>query len=165
MAWEVLRMGLFGKKNKYPKEFKEIYVATGLGVPEGSLCSVVVYEDMISVVCNGQEFVLKISNIVSYEYKMDVEVESSTENGSVLKGMIGGVVFGLPGAIVGSLPKTKQKRLVTGTIIIKYQGNTDKQTIILISAPNTLGCAQISDELKPKVKNIVEKHPIKRIEL
>lgn len=159
-------MGLFGKKKEvYPKEFKEMYVATGLRVPEGSPCSVVANEDMISVMCDGQEFVLKISNIITYEYKMDVEVESSTENGSVLKGMIGGVVFGLPGAIVGSLPKSKQKRLVTGTVFIKYQGNTDKQTIILVSAPNTLGCAQISDELKPKVKIVEEKLPIKRIDL
>lgn len=156
-------MGLFGKKNKNPKEFNDIYVATGLGVPEGSPCTVIAKEDAISVICDEQEFVLKIANIINYEYKMDIEIESSTQNGSVLKGMIGGAVFGLPGAIVGSLPKTKQKRLVTGTVVIKYQGNTDKQTIIFVSAPNTLGCAQISDELKLKVKIAEEKPPIKRI--
>lgn len=158
-------MGLFGKKNKYPKKFNDMFVVAGLGVPEGSPCSVVANEDTISVVCEEQEFVLKISDIVAYEYKMDVELESSIENGSVLKGMIGGVVFGLPGAIVGSLPKSKQKRLVTGTVMIQYQGNTDKKTIVLVSEPNTLGCAQISDELKPKVKIVEEKPPIKRIEL
>ena len=32
---EVVRMGLFGKKNKYPKEFKDIYIAVGLGVDVG----------------------------------------------------------------------------------------------------------------------------------
>ncbi len=158
-------MGLFGKKNKYPKEFKDIYIAVGLGVAEGSPCSIIANEDTLSIMCNGQEFILKIGNIISYEYKMDVETENSIQNGSVLKGMIGGAVFGIPGAIVGALPKTKQKRLVTGTIMIKYQGNTNEQTIIFVSAPNTLGCAQISDELKPKVINVEEKHPIKRIEL
>lgn len=158
-------MGLFGKKNKYPKKFNDMYVAAGLGVQDGSPCSVVANEDTMSVMCDGQEFVLKISNMISYEYKMDVEIENSIQNGSVLKGMIGGAVFGIPGAIVGSLPKTKQKRLVTGTVMINYQGNTDKQTIILVSAPNTLGCAQISDELKPKVKSVEEKQPFKRIEL
>ena len=50
--------------------------------------------------------------------------------------------------LLAPLPKTKQKRLVTGTIMIKYQGNTDEQTIIFVSAPNTLGRAQISDEFK-----------------
>lgn len=158
-------MGLFGKKNKYPKKFNDMYVAAGLGVQDGSPCSVDVNEDTMSVMCDGQEFVLKISNIISYEYKMDVEIENSIHNGSVLKGMIGGAVFGIPGAIVGSLPKTKQKRLVTGTVMINYQGNMDKQTIILVSAPNTLGCAQISDELKPKVKSVEEKQTLKRIEL
>lgn len=158
-------LGLFGKKNKYPKEFKDMYVATGLGVLEGSPCSVVANEDSISVICDRQEFVLKISNIINYEYKMDVEIESSTQNGSVLKGMVGGAIFGLPGAIVGSLPKKKQKRLVIGTIMVKYQGKTDVQTIILVAAPNTLGCAQLSDELKPKVKIVEEKTSIKRVEL
>lgn len=158
-------MGLFGKKNKYPKEFKDIYVAAGLGVPEGSPCSIIANEDTISILCDGQEFVLKICNIIYYEYKMDVEIENSTQNGSVLKGMIGGAVFGLPGAIVGSLPKTKKKRLVTGTVMIKYQGQTDNQTIILISTPNTLGCAQLSDELKPKVKILEKDIQTSRIEL
>ncbi len=41
--------------------------------------------------------------------------------------------------------------------MIKYQGNTDEQTIIFVSAPNTLGCAQISDELKPKVNKTLKK--------
>lgn len=158
-------MGLFGKKNKYPKEFNDMYVVTGLGVSDGSPCSIVANEDTISIICDEKEFMLKISNIINYKYTMDVEIESSVQNGSVLKGMIGGVVFGIPGAIVGSLPKTKQKRLVTGSVMIKYEGKTGDQTIILVSAPNTLGCAQLSDELKPKVKVMGDNVQIKQIEL
>lgn len=82
-------MGLFGKKNKYPKKFNDMYIAAGLGVQDGSPCSVVANEDTMSVMCDGQEFVHKISNMISYEYKMDVEIENSIQNGSVLKGMIG----------------------------------------------------------------------------
>ncbi len=52
-------------------------------------------EDTLSIMCNGQVFILKIGNIISYEYKMDVEIENSIQNGSVLKGMIGGAVFGI----------------------------------------------------------------------
>lgn len=145
-------MGLFSKKRcEYPKEFKDIYVVSGLNIKAEVPCSVVATNDTVSIICAEQEFVLRISNIIDFQYKMDVDIESDIQNGSILKGIIGGIAFGLPGAIVGSLPRTKKKRLVTGSVLLRYQGKDDIKTIILISAPNTLGCAALADDLKPRV--------------
>lgn len=145
-------MGLFGKKKDvYPKVFEDIYVVAGLEMPQECQCIVEMNESEIIIKGAGKEYVLSISRITNCEHKMDVNIEQYEKNGSLIKGIIGGVAFGIPGAIIGSSPKKKGKRLVTGMAIMSYQSQEGDITIILMSKPNTLGCATLYDFLKPRI--------------
>ena len=145
-------MGLFGKKKEvYPKIYDDIYVVAGLDVPQECKCSVELNENEIIVKAPGKEYVLSITKITNCEHRMDIDIEQYEKNGSLLKGIIGGVAFGIPGAIIGSSPKIKEKRLVTGMAILTYEAQMGSNTIMLISKPNTLGCAAICDFLQPRI--------------
>jgi len=103
-------MGLFGKKKDvYPKVFKDIYVVAGLDMPQECKCIVEMNESEIIIKGSGKEYVLSISKITNCEYKLDVDIEQYEKNGSVFKGIVGGVAFGIPGAIIGSSPKKGEK--------------------------------------------------------
>jgi len=109
-------MGLFSKKRcEYPKEFKDIYVVSGLNIKAEVPCSVVATNDTVSIICAEQEFVLRISNIIDFQYKMDVDIESDIQNGSILKGIIGECIW-LTRSNSWFTPRTKKKRLVQGSV-------------------------------------------------
>ncbi len=162
-------MGLFRKKkekvNEYPKEFADIFIMSGLNVRPKTECKVVIDEENMTIVTEENEYVLKVDNIRKCDHSMDIKTTHTIEDGSIWKGMVGEALFGLPGAISGSLPTTKEQRLVTGSVTIIYQGRTKYEKIILVSVPNTLGCASISDELRPRIKEIPIEIQRNRIEL
>lgn len=145
-------MGLFGKKkNKLPKIMGDIYVLSGLDIPIESVCVLTLNEKNLLIKGAGKEFVLDIDKITNCEHSFDVNVEQYEKNGSIIKGIVGGVTFGIPGALIGSTPKIKEKRLVTGITMVSYEGKDGLINIVLMSKPNTLGSAELYDTLKPMI--------------
>ncbi len=162
-------MGLFRKKkekvNEYPKEFADLYFVTGLNVRPGTECKVVIDEENMTIITEKNEYVLKVDNIRKCDYNIDTKIAHTIEDGSVWKGMVGEALFGLPGAISGSLPTTKEQRLVTVFVTIVYQGRADYEKITLAGLPNTSGSAKMADELRPRIKEIPIEIQRNRIEL
>ena len=95
----------------------------------------------------GKPMYLNKQNIEAYELITDEQRKSAASG--VIRGAVGATLLGPVGLLAGLSAKNKG----IYTVAIKFKDG------------KTLGCAQISDELKPKVINIEEKHPIKRIEL
>lgn len=144
-------MGIFGKKTSI-KVFSVVHIG-GLDVPADCKCEISSSVDEIIVRCCGTEYVLKLKNIRNIEYQMDID-EKQYLKSSVIKGVVGAATFGATGAIIGSRPKEKIKREVSGYAIISYESiNSECMTIVFKDElPNTLQCARLVDEIKPKIK-------------
>jgi hypothetical protein len=160
-------MGLFSKKKKNTNgelDKFDLRHIIGLDMPEKMYCEVVVYNDKLVIEFGDKEYSLKMEKIYSVDFDMDINVEKYTK-ASMIKGVIGATTFGVSGAIIGSSPKTKEKREVTSKAIISYEdsfGDTAYMIFEDLSANVVKGAARLVDTLRPMIKIREEK---KKIEL
>ncbi len=158
-------MGLFSrKKNNENSELGKFDLKhlAGLEIPEEICCKVIVYKDRLIIEFGDKEYNLKIEKIRSVNFEMDLDIEKYTKS-SMIKGIVGAATFGVSGAIIGSAPKTKEKRNVTSKAVINYETSSGSSSYIIfedIEANVIKGAAKLVDTLRPLIKNIEEKHKI-----
>lgn len=94
--------------------------ATGLPVPEGTLCNLFLCPDKIEIECNGNKFNLDKSKLTDVTTKTDVEIQKqlvSSAGGAVA----GAVMFGALGAMIGGRTKEKESKTVSTYLIFTYK--------------------------------------------
>lgn len=143
-------MALFNKNKE--KGFSNIQHVVGLSVPENCDCQVTAKQEGIVILCLGSEIFIEYEKIKHVEFQMDID-EKQFKHHSLAKGVIGAVTFGTTGAVLGSIPKTKTKREVTGYSFITYTDSEDSETTIVFrdKQTNSLVCAKMVDTLKSKI--------------
>lgn len=144
-------MGLFGKKGN--KEFSiQVKHVSGLPIPQGITCQILVNNDNMQIVANGVNINLNLNKINGVSFEMDVDIEKYSKS-SKLGGAIGAATFGVTGAIIGSAPKIKTERKVTGCTVISYTAQEDAGYLLFEDTkPNSLEAAKLCDKLKKELK-------------
>lgn len=149
-------MGLFSKKKKndgydYKGTLRHLF---GLEIPENITCTVAIKNNELSIITGANEYTLKIDKIISVDFDMNVDVEKYTKS-SMAKGIVGAATFGVAGAIIGSAPKTKEKRNVTCKAIINYENSNGESAYIIFedSVANSQNAAGLVDTIRPIIKN------------
>lgn len=147
-------MGLFFNKKSQNGELGKFNLRhlLGLDIPEVN-CNVIVYQDKLIIVSGDREYNLNLEKIRSVDFDMNVNIEKYSKS-STLKGVVGAATFGVAGAIIGSTPKTNEKRNVTCKAIINYETNSESSYIVLedFQANMTNGAAKLVDTLRPLIK-------------
>lgn len=130
---------MFGKKKDKPDAVGN-HVA-GLDLPEGQLVSITVTDDQVIIKAPAvkKEYSITLDRVTSISQYDDVEIQSHMKS-SVIKGLAGAAAFGLVGAVVGSQPKEKKKRILHMFLVIDY---VDGQIIISSDV-----CYRFSDVVK-----------------
>ncbi|WP_097026179.1 hypothetical protein [Clostridium peptidivorans] len=158
-------MGLFFKKKKNINgelDKFELRHITGLEIPEKMYCEVTVYSDKLVIESGDKEYNLKMEKICSVDFDMNLDIEKYTKS-SMVKGVVGAATFGVSGAIIGSSPKTKEKRKVTCKAIISYENSSGDTAYMIfedLEANAVKGAARLVDTLRPIVKKREEKNKI-----
>lgn len=143
-------MGLFGKKKDGKKSFQLRHLQ-GLNEPDIG-CTVVIDDGALQIKIMDNEYNLNLSQISSVAFDMDVDIEKYAKS-SIAKGVAGASLFGTPGAVVGSAPKTHEKRLVTTSAVVGYIKSDGSSDFILLQdlEPNALQAAKFVDTIKPLI--------------
>ena len=124
----------------------------GLAAPENCKASVMLSPTTLTVNCGGSEYALNIKKIRNVDFQLDVN-ETQYLKSSFVKGVVGAAAFGMPGAIIGSAPKTKTKRNVKCYAIISYEdAQGEYKTFLLRDAAENMNiCSRLVDDLRPRV--------------
>ncbi|MEC0234463.1 hypothetical protein P4H71_09005 [Paenibacillus kribbensis] len=141
-------MGLFRRK-KADRFTATLSHVNGLPLAENTICQLNVVSDKLTIVSGSSEFKLNLDQLRAADYKMDVEISQIVES-SALKGMAGGLLFGPVGAIIGSMPGSKEKRAVTGYLILNYlRSNGELASLLFSDEAKSLEAARFIDNLRP----------------
>ncbi len=145
---------MFGKKKE-----KSVLgnLVSGMNLPEGTEMLVVLNESgaTLKVPSMKQEYTIALEKIQSINFYNETEFEQVIKS-SLVGGVVGASLFGLAGAIIGSRPKTKEKRTVTFFLVLQYD---DKG--IVIESKDGFSVGQAVDYFKKLKPN----QPTQRIEL
>lgn len=115
-----LSLASFGVKPKYKLTGTALY-----GLPQGeSQCVCKVYKDHVSFEVNKNKATLELSKISSAIVKTNSELQRASAGAT----FIGGLFFGVPGAIIASMPTVKTEYIV----IINYMSNGENKTIAIV---------------------------------
>jgi len=141
---------MFGKK-KNDKPDAVGNHASGLDLPEGQLVSVTLTDEQVIIKAPAakKEYSITLDRVTGVSQYDDVEIQSHMKS-SLARGIAGAVAFGLAGAVIGSQPKEKKKRVIHMFLVIDY---VDGQIIITSDV-----CYRFSDvvkkfnELKPQTE-------------
>lgn len=149
-------MGLFQKKEKEIIIDNVLHIA-GLNVPDNCKGAVNISNEKLTMRFAGQVLSLNISQINNIDCQMDIDI-NQYQKSSIAKGIVGAAAFGVAGAIIGSTPKTKEKREVKCYAIISYTNSIGvSDTIVLGDAiSNTANCAKLTDKLNPIIKQQIK---------
>jgi hypothetical protein len=146
-------LGLFKKKEKINNFSVYLHHVSGLPLAENSSCTLSVVTDTLTISSGNAEFVLKLDQISVVDFKLDVEIAQIVSS-SAAKGIAGGIMFGPIGAIIGSRATSKEKRTVTGYLIINYTNSKGELTaLIFTDVPSCNEAAKFVDKLRPLIAN------------
>ena len=138
------------------KRYPPLVHIAGLDIPENIQVSVILKNDKLVISGAGKEYNLSRDKIVSTESQITVDIKEFYKS-STLKGVTGAVLFGLPGAVVGS---AATKKVVKSDIkcfaIISFTTNSGDTAAIVLSdvMTNTRYSQDLSFRLKPAAKKI-----------
>lgn len=114
-----LSLASFGVKPKYKLTGISLY-----GLPQGeSQCTCKVYKDYISFEVNKNQTILELCKVCSAVVKTSSELQQASAGAT----FVGGLLFGVPGAIIASMPKVKNEYIV----IINYISNGDSRAVAI----------------------------------
>lgn len=135
-----------------------IRCVAGLNVPDNSMADIVIDKEKLHINVAGNEFIMKLSQITNVDFQVNVDVQQYLES-SVMKGIVGAATFGVAGAVIGSAPKTKERKEITGYAIITYQTSNLEYVSILLKddAANVNYCLTLVNKLKPLINTRVNK--------
>lgn len=155
-------MGLFtgNKREKFNKKldkynaiisFSCFSEQEGLPIPKQSLLGFVLLNDKVIIIDETNEFIIRKDSIVSINYSVDRKEEKKLES-SISKGIIGGALFGVTGAIIGSQPKEKiVSSRSTSLLTLNYiNSNGDNKNI-------SISYNSIGDNTLVKMKSFSDK--------
>lgn len=157
-AKKTARRKVLEDKRNGINRFDCIMHVCGLAVPANCRCSAVIDSEGFTVICSGNEFLLRISKIRNVDFQIDID-ERHYLKSSLAGGIIGAAAFGVSGAVIGSAPKAKIKREVKCYAIISYEDDQGvyRTFILQDEFANLNRCAKLVDILKPLVKTQVNK--------
>lgn len=140
------------------KRFSAVEHVDGLDIVEKTPCSVVIGPSNLIISCTGKEYTLPLRKITYVDYLADVEKIRYLQS-SVAKGIVGGVLFGVSGAVIGTAPKTKLVNETTGYAVIGYRDASGKEKIIILRNQPTrpYTCSLLVNELKSCIRTTIEK--------
>lgn len=119
----------FSKSNKdIDQKIKELnakaFIAVphinGLPIAENTWCQLFYCEDKIVIIANNTTFNLLLSKVKDITTKTDVEITKhlvSSAGGAV----VGGLAFGVLGALIGGRVQTKKSKEITPYLIVTYE--------------------------------------------
>lgn len=153
-------MGLFSrnKKNKNGELCKvELKHVLGLAMPEGIYCEAVLSDKELILEVSSDKYKLNLDKISSVNFSMNIDIEKYQKS-SIAKGIIGAATFGIAGAVIGSAPTNKEKRNVTGKIIIEYLNSNEENQFIILEdfTINSQAAATLVDKIRPLIKNEIK---------
>lgn len=148
------------------KCFKSVVHLGGLEVPQN--CEGVIWLKGRELIMefNGDKAILNIDRIIDVEGTYDVRVETYEKKTGFVKGMAATAAFGLPGAVLSSIPKTKKRENLITDVTITYRNKMEiPQKLYFRDAEDSLivNCARLFNILSHLVKKEPKKN--KTIEL
>lgn len=143
-------MTMFGKKKE--KSINATHFS-GLEIPENAALNATL-SDLgltIKVPTLQKEYTLNLEKIQDVKYFNETEVEKYLDS-SLAKAVIGATAFGAVGAIIGSRPKTKEKKIVHFYLLIDYSG---KQIVLASDDGFSVGAmVDFFKKIKPESKEV-----------
>lgn len=142
---------MFGKKKDGNIGKYSLTHIQGLDIPV-VICSVVLAADKVTISGAGKEYSLSLQKIQSVDFQMEVDIQKYSKS-SIVGGIAGAAVFGAAGAVIGSAPRSKTERLVTGCAVLGYTASDGSQSYILLQSPqaNDMQAAKFVDKLRPLI--------------
>ncbi|GAA0122255.1 hypothetical protein UT300018_15710 [Clostridium faecium] len=170
-------MGLFTKRKEAKEDMKrfdksieyiqKIEVLHNEGLPMGEvLCNLYLCKDVFLIKAfTGEEFKINIDNII-YSYTT-YEKETITEiKGSIGKAALGGLLFGNAGAIVGGMPKSKEKvKNINYYLMIGYKNKNSNDSMLIFKDCMMRSSIKDIDNFVNTIKEMKNPHGNNIIEL
>lgn len=155
------------------KVYKRVLHLSGLDVPANCRGKIRLKDQKLIMEFDGNETTLDIHRIVAIENTYDVDIERYEKRPGFAKRMAATAVFDLPGAILASIPETKENRDVATYAIITYIAkNGLLKKLVFKDAKDALGivCAGLTIDLRIRLPELEsedkkEKKEKRKIEL
>lgn len=145
---------MFGKKKEIKKQVVGSFIS-GLELPEQVVVLVTLTGEQVSISAPSlkKEYTISLDRVLNISEVQETEVETVMKS-SLAKGLIGASAFGLVGAIVGSQPTAKQKKIVHSFLLIEY---AEGQIMIASEAPQAIAAlVKQFRTMKPGVQQTIE---------
>lgn len=156
----------FSMVSRKDKSFKNVVHLGGLEVPLNCEGAIWLKGRELIMEFNGDKAILNIDRIIDVEGTYDVRVETYEKKTGFVKGMAATAAFGLPGAVLSSIPKTKKRENLITDVTITYRNEMEiPQKLYFRDAEDSLivNCARLFNTLNHLVKKEPKKN--KTIEL
>lgn len=142
-------------KRRRRKTYRGLKVVGGLPVPEGASCIASFDGITLVIAAGGAQYHLDASKLRSIELSKDIDRRVYSE-GSLTGGLIGGALFGLAGAVIGSAPRKRIETQVLRGAVIGYEDidvAAGLAYIVLSDRKTNAACSRkLVKRLKPYVK-------------
>lgn len=140
------------------KDFFALEHVEGLGVVEGSSCQVVLNPSILTITCTGKEYTLPIKRITYVDFMVDADKIRYLQS-SAVKGIVGAALFGVSGAVIGTMPKTKVAYEAIGYAVIAYRNTKGEEKLIILrdQSANSYICNKLVKALDVCIHTTVEK--------
>lgn len=109
---------------------------SGLPIAGGTNVKCCWYDDKIVLYTNGSNFNLPIKSLIDLSIKRNYETKTEYVT-SKKKTVAGAILFGTPGAIIGSQPKKKTNTYFTSYIVFTYKSKDEKTIKYIAFNPTT----------------------------
>lgn len=95
----------------------------GLPIHQNIPCDIEVYFDKLIIISSGTDFEIPMDRIINAT-KFNEEQIMQYQKTSMGKTILGGITFGAVGAIIGSMPQTKDKKVISERyLVVDYISN------------------------------------------
>ena len=148
------------------KKFKYLKILHGLGVPQEAECVAILDEDAVVFVIGGTEFRLDFVKITGVDLQKTIDSQIYSQ-GSFTGGLVGGALFGVAGAVIGSAPKKRVERKRMHGVLIEYTGSGEDCEYILLAdkKPNATHSKKLGKKLRGIIKKNGKLQKKKKVEL
>ena len=126
----------------------------GLPVPEGAPCFVQVYTNRVAFLSASKRFEVPVSRITEATMYTDTEMRQHIQS-SLFQTMLGGAAFGEAGAIIGAMPHSKYKRVISKyNLMVNFKAKDGSDSAIVITS--NVNLKSMAKAIHPECKETVE---------
>lgn len=126
----------------------------GLPVPDGAPCCVQVYKDRVAFVTSGKQFSIPLSRVTGATTYTDTEMRQQIQS-SLFQTMLGGAAFGDAGAIIGAMPHSKYKRVISKyNLMVSFKAKDGSDSSIVVTSNVSL--KPMAKAIHPECKETIE---------